>query len=314
MSSVRVIIVNYRTAGLVIDCLRSLEAEVKAEPACQVILVDNASPDDSVQVIQNAIREHRWQDWVRLLPHSRNAGFGAGNNVALRELLQESPPADYFHLLNPDTIAHPGAIRHLREFLDFHPKVAMAGGRLEEPDGEPQGSAFRFPNLFSQVESGFRLGIVSRILRRHVTAMPPADQPHPAGWITGASMMVRRQVFEEIGLFDENYFLYFEEVDFCLRARRKGFTCWHIPQSRVIHLEGKSTGVSASQRRLRPMPRYWFDSRRRYLLKNHGWLSLLFSNLAFLLPFLFYRVRRRLQNKPDTDPPGFAWDFLRYSF
>jgi N-acetylglucosaminyl-diphospho-decaprenol L-rhamnosyltransferase len=279
-----------------------------------VIVADNLSHDDSVARLREAIASHGWSGWVDLMPLDSNRGFGAGNNAAIRTILNQSPPVDLIYLLNPDTIARPGAIRFLREFLERHPHVAMAGGRLEEPDGEPQTSAFRFPNLPAQVDGALRLGFVSKRLKNFLTPMAPATEPHPADWLTGASMMIRRQVFERIGFFDEGYFLYFEEVDFCLRARRKGMVGWHVPASRVVHLEGKSTGVSASQRKLRPMPRYWFDSRRRYFRKNHGWLMLLLANLAFLVPFLFYRLRRRIQRKEESDPPRFLWDFVRYSF
>jgi N-acetylglucosaminyl-diphospho-decaprenol L-rhamnosyltransferase len=311
--SIRVIIVNYRTASLVIDCLRSLQEEVLPFPDCKVIVVENASPDDSVNVLEKAIQQNQWSSWVELLPLKTNGGFGAGNNAAIRHYLAREK-VDYFHLLNPDTIARPRLIHTLVEFLESHPHVGMVASRLEEPDGTPQGSAFRFPTLFSQIDEGLRMGIVSRILKKWVVALPASNVPHQADWLTGASLMIRHEVIEEIGLFDEGYFLYFEEVDFCLRARRAGWSCWHVPDSRVIHLEGKSTGISAEQKKLRPMPRYWFESRKRYFLKNYGWVTLFLVNIAFLLSFLVWRIRRRIQRKPDNDPPRFLWDFVRYSF
>jgi GT2 family glycosyltransferase len=314
MTALRVVIVNYRTPGLVVDCLRSLEAEVRAEEDCRVVVVENASGDDSAEVIGKAIEAHGWGGWSELMVVDRNLGFAGGNNAALRSLLAAPRPPDYVLLLNPDTVVRPGAVRALVEFLERHPKAGIAGSRLEDPDGTPQRSAFRFPTVWSEFENGIRIGFVSRILNSRVVAPPVEEQAHPTDWLAGASMLVRREVFDAVGLMDDDYFLYFEETDFCLRARRAGWRCWYVPASRVVHLVGQSSGVTDSKRPARRVPRYWFESRRRYFTKNHGPAYRLSADVAWAGGFALWRLRRRLQNKPDHDPPGYLGDFVRFNF
>lgn len=126
-------------------------------------------------------------------------------------------------------------------------------------------------------------------------------------------MMVRREVFESVGLMDEGYFLYYEETDFCLQAKRAGWSCWHVPQSRVMHILGQSTGVTATNQQPKRLPQYWFDSRRRYFLKNHGWLYAAMVDVSWLVGFSLWRARRILQRKPDADPPELLGDSIRNS-
>ncbi len=193
---------------------------------------------------------------------SENDGFAAGNNAALEPALQSSPPFDYFLLLNPDTVVLPGAVAALASFLDNHPQAGFAGSRLENPDGTPQCSALRFPGIVSEFEGGLRLGICSRLLAKRLVAPPVRDDIHRTDWLVGASLLVRRQVFEQIGLLDPGYFLYFEELDFCLKAMRRGWECWYVPSSRVVHLVGQATGMKSGKTLRKRRPAYWFASRR----------------------------------------------------
>ncbi|MGC8710934.1 MAG: glycosyltransferase [Leptodesmis sp.] len=134
--SLLIIIVNYRTARLTIDCLRSLEHEVRSQPGTQVVVVDNASGDQSVDAIQAAITQHHWQDWVTLLPSSRNGGYAYGNNLAIRPTLRADNPPSYYLLLNPDTQVRPGALKALVDFMEQHPTVGIAGSSFENQEGQ----------------------------------------------------------------------------------------------------------------------------------------------------------------------------------
>jgi GT2 family glycosyltransferase len=314
MSRVHIVIVNYRTPTLVVECLRSLADEVRGLPNSRVVVVENDSRDGSAEVIQNAIQSEGWGSWVELMPLDRNRGFAGGNNAAIRPLLGGAEPPDYFVLLNPDTYVRPGAVRTLVAFMDRHPAVGIAGSRLENPDGSARRCAFRFHSLFSELESGLRLGLVSKLLGRWRTAPPVRDEEHACDWVSGACMIARRAVFEDIGLMDEGYFLYYEETDFCLRARLAGWACWHVPGSRVVHLVGQSTGVTSAKQTLQRRPRYWFESRRRYFTRNHGRLYAFAADLAWTAGFACWRLRRLLQRKPDPDPPSLLWDFVRFTF
>ena len=305
-----VVVLNYKTAALTIDCLRSLADEIDAIPGSRVVVTDNASGDGSVEKIASAISENHWHDWVELMPLEQNGGFAFGNNAAIRPVLASAVSCPYVLLLNPDTVVRPGALKSLLTFMNEHPEAGIAGSRLEDLDGSPQHSAFRFPSVISELDFGLRLGFVSKLLSRWSGVPPIADDPHETNWVAGASMIVRREVFEAIGLLDENYFMYFEEVDFCLRAHRAGWPCWYVPQSHVVHFVGQSSGVTDSKRPPKRMPTYWFDSRRRYFLKNHGWLFTALADAAWLSGFTLWRWRRVLQRKPDTDYPNFWSDFL----
>jgi GT2 family glycosyltransferase len=312
MRSTRIIIVNYRTPGLVVDCLHSLNGEVRAEPNLRAMVVDNASGDGSVERIRTAIKAANWI-WAEVLPLAQNGGFAAGNNAAIRKLLQAPDPPKYFHLLNPDTYIRPGAVTKLIDFMEAHPRVGIVGSRLEFPDGRPQCAAFNFHGILSELERGFRLGLVTKLLKPWMVAPPPRSQPHRCDWVNGASIMVRREVFDDIGLFDEGFFLYYEETDFCRRARDAGWSCWHVPDSRVVHLEGQSTsatGVAAKRHRL---PKYWFDSRRRYFRKHHGAGYELLANLAHAAGYALWRFRRWATFKDHEEPPHYLQDFIRYA-
>lgn len=307
-----VVIVNYRTPGLTIDCLRSLESEVQSLPGTHVVLTDNNSGDGSVEQLNNAIANEGWSNWVSFMPLERNGGFAYGNNAAIRPVLSTNPPP-YILLLNPDTVVHPGALQALVDFMDKHPDVGIAGSRLEDPDGTPQRSAFRFHTVISELEQGLRLGFVSKLLAHWGVAPPVPEETCQTDWVAGASMIVRREVFEAVGLMDEGYFMYYEEMDFCLQAKRAGWSCWYVPQSRVVHLVGQSSGVTDSKRPPKRLPQYWFDSRQRYFLKNYGWLYTALADIFWASGFAVWRLRRVFQGKPDQDPPQFLGDFLRNS-
>lgn len=311
-SRVRVIILNYRTAELTVACLHSLVAEAKSFPEFHVVVVDNNSQDRSVEIISAAIAEQGW-DWVSFMPLAQNGGYASGNNAAIRSALTLDHPPQYFHILNPDTVVQPGAIKTLVDFMEQQPEAGIAGSRLQDPDGTPQCSAFRFPNLLGEIEGGLRLGAVSKLLADWRVVQPIPAVNAQTDWVAGASMIVRRQVVETAGLMDDAYFLYYEEVDFCLTAARAGWTCWYVPASRVVHYVGKSTGVSDTTQARKRLPTYWFDSRRRYFVKNYGSLYAVLSEVTLASSYAVWRMRRVVQRKPDLDPPHFLVDLLRNS-
>ncbi len=318
-----VIMVHYRTPALAVESLRSLAPEIArlsstgASPGsaagsnARAIVVENDSQDGSDRLIAESLRREGWEGWAELLRSPRNGGFAYGNNLALRRLLASPDRPEYVLFLNPDTIVRPGALSELIAFLDAHPGAGIAGSRLEGRDGEPQRSAFRFPNLAAELDEGLRLGIVSRLLAKRLVAPPVRDDVHETDWVCGASMMVRFRMLEDVGLFDESYFLYNEETDLCLQAHRAGWSCWYVPSSRVVHLVSQSTGLGDASK---PMPHCYFESRRHYLQKNHGRAYLFLANFLWIAGHSTWVVRRWIQGKPDPDKPGFFTDFVRLSF
>jgi len=308
--NVRIVIVNYRTADLAGECLRSIATQIALVPTLRTVVIDNASGDGSVEKIVEIIKRQGWEDWASVLALQRNGGFAFGNNAGITNALKSAPRVDYVMLLNPDTFVGQGAIRALMDFMDSHPGAGIVGSRLENAQGEAEASAHNSPSPLGELESGARLGPVSRVLHRYRVSPPVRDTAHECDWVSGASLMIRRAVFEQIGLFDEGYFLYFEEVDFCMRARNAGWKIWFVPDSRVIHLEGASTGIRESTRR---RPQYWFDSRRRYFVKHFGVLGLLLADMLWLLGRSSLGLRRALRlgsGGATQDPKWFALDLV----
>jgi N-acetylglucosaminyl-diphospho-decaprenol L-rhamnosyltransferase len=309
-----VIIVNHRRPDLVVKGLESLAPELAPFGANASVTVTDASGDGSDDAIAAAIAERGYGSWVTLMRLSKNGGYGYANNQAIQAALASAEPPDYFYLLNPDAYVHPGAVRELLTFMEQRPDVGLAGSKQEQPDGSINRSAFRFPGVRSELIQGSRLGLLRRLFQESEIAPPPPEHAAPADWLSGASLLVRRQVFETAGLFDDTFFLYYEETDLCLRARRFGYRCWYVPTSRVVHLEGQSTGVTDRTLAPQRLPRYWFESRRHYFMKNHGPWKTRLADVAWTLGHMSWRARRRLQGKTDDDPPYLLSDFVRFNF
>jgi len=303
-----IIIVNYRTPDMVIECLKSLKTEI-SDHLVQVVVVDNDSGDGSVEYLLASIEEHGWTRWATVLPQDRNLGFAAGNNVAIRYLLALKEPPDNLLLLNPDTVVHGGAVEQLSRFLEVRPEAGIVGAQLVDKTHSLQSSARRFPSVLSELEAGARLGVLSNLLKGHVVALPPAEKPHRCDWVSGAAMMVRRQLFEQVGLMDEGFFLYFEEVDFCKRVSSCGWQVWLEPAAKVMHFEGGATCIRQVRRR---RGQYWYNSRRRYFIKHHGLLTWLMADLLWgggRLSLLF-RSCFGLGGNVSADPICFFRDLI----
>jgi GT2 family glycosyltransferase len=251
-------------------------------------------------------------DFVTLVGAERNGGFSYGNNVGLRHWLAEHEAPDYVLLLNPDTIVRKDALSELVRFMDAKTDVGIAGSRLEDPDGTPQCSAFRFPSVASEFASAIQFGPVSKLLSRWLVPQPISDSDRPTDWVAGASMIIRFHVIHELGMLDESYFMYFEEVDYCLRAKLAGWPCWYVPTSHVVHLVGQVSQVTDPKKSRQRRPQYWFESRRRFFLKNHGPAVLASADLAWLVGTTLRRLRLFIERKPDNTPSHFIADFIRH--
>ena len=225
--------------------------------------------------------------------------------------MQSADPPEYFLLLNADTIVRPNAFAELVDFMDQRSNVGIAGCRLEEPDGTPQRSAFRFQSPASEFEEGLKLGLVSRLLKNWIVAPPVRDHTLETDWVSGACMIIRREVFQDTGLLDEGYYTYFDDCDFCFNARRKGWSTWYVPASHVVHLKGQSTGVR-NKNTVR-FPPYYFEARRRFFLKNYGWLYAAMADVGRIVGVALWRFRVVLTGKEDSSAPHLLGDSIRHS-
>ena len=302
-----IVIVNYRTAELTINCIASIAAERPSGESITVVLVDNASPDDSAKVLAQAIEQYGWESWVEYIPATMNGGFACGNNLGIRFAINTPSPPEYLLLLNPDTIVRRGALRSLCQFMEEHPKAGIAGANIVGREGLPLHSAHRFPSSTQQFVEGLGLGIVSRWLGA-ISLSPGYSRNVECDWVSGACMLVRRQVFEQVGEMDEQYFLYFEEVDYCRRAKSAMWQVWYVAEAIVVHLVGASTDVNASGKR-RPM--YWYESRLRYFRKHHGEFGAILADAACILGVWGSRVRNLVKRNNSLTPRAFLRDIFR---
>ena len=256
---VLVVIVNYRSAALTLAALRSLLPErERLGLTLEARVVENASGD--AEALTEGLSAAEFRSWVTLDVAPRNGGFAYGNNRGVEYGFSLDSVPDYFYFLNPDARVEPGAAVALLGFLAEHPRAGIVGSALENGDGSPHHIAYRFPSTLSEVDSGLRLGLATRLLNRWVVPREMGAQAERVDWVTGASFAVRREVFAQIGGLDEGYFLYFEETDFCRTALEAGWECWYVPDSRVAHLEGATTGVNHEGAEKRRLPSYWFES------------------------------------------------------
>ncbi len=304
------VIVNYRTADLTLRSVHAALEALERFPGSRVSLVENGSGDGSAERFREASAREGWGNRVTLVESPENRGFAGGVNLAVRPVLGSGISPRYVYLLNSDARPEPDAIAVLVRFLDAHAEAGIAGSFIYGTDGVTHDTAFRFPSVASQLEEALGIGVVTRLLDRWVVSKPVPPEATRVDWLAGASMLIRREVFERVGLLDEGYFIYFEETDFCRSAARMGHAAWYVPESRVEHVGGASTGWKDFTK---PRPSYWFDGRRRYFAKNHGRAYLWAANVAWLLGWLVGEPRRRLLGRRGPFPVRFVRDFLRHS-
>ncbi|MBV2359545.1 glycosyltransferase family 2 protein [Thalassococcus sp. CAU 1522] len=301
------VLLNYRTPHMTIRAARAALVAMEGLTG-ELVIVDNDSRDGSFETIQAAIETELTgsETPVRLIAAPHNGGFGAGNNVGIRAGLAAGGKPDFVYILNSDAFPERDAIRRLLDHLRAHPEVGFAGSYLHGPDGDDHVSCFRFPGILSEIESAARFGPVSRLLRRFTVPLPVPDATRRVDWLAGASMLARQSVLDQIGLFDETFFLYFEETDLSLRAMRAGYETHYVRDSVVTHIGGESTGMKVWKR----VPQYWLDSRWHYYSKNHGRAYAALATLAHVGAGLFWRLRRLVQRKPQIDPDHFLRDLV----
>jgi hypothetical protein len=269
MPDVSVLVVNWNVRDLLRACLCSVLADFShAGLEADVWVVDNASADDSAGMVRAEFPQ------VHLLASPENRGFAGGNNLALRQIARGVPPR-YVWLLNPDTQVRPGALHTLVDFMDRHPRVGVAGARLFYSDGRFQHSAFGFPGLWQILFDLFPLPARlydTRLNGRYPREWYERGKPFAIDHPLGAAMMVRWETTQDVGLFDEAFHMYCEEIDWCMRIRRAGWEIFCVPQAEVVHHEGQST----QQIRSASFVNLWRSRRRLYDKHYHPlkrWLA-----------------------------------------
>ncbi|MDZ7842669.1 MAG: glycosyltransferase family 2 protein [Gammaproteobacteria bacterium] len=269
------IIVNFRTADLVSQALSSLARELIRGDDCAVV-VDNNSEDHSVDRLKEEVSSRKWEDWVTVVEADTNRGFGAGNNIGIRAVF-----ARYYILLNSDAYIHEGAIAQLLATAESDAQAGVIGPRLEWPDGSPQVSCFRAHSPLSELVSAARTRPVTCLLRRFEVPIPVDERSIEPEWVSFACVLLRGETVRALGGLDEGYFMYFEDADFCRRARDAGWAVRYEPAARTVHLQGGSSPVKADEASLARLPRYWYASRAHYFRKHYGPFGLWVANLCW---------------------------------
>ena len=299
------VILNWRTAEMT---LRSVEtAEIAMQGiAGSIVVVDNDSGDGSFERLSEALKD---RPRIRVVQSGRNGGFGAGNNVGIRLGLPGGERPDYVYILNSDAFPAPDAIQVLRDYMETHPKVGLAGSYIHGSDGAPHMTCFRFPSAASEFEFAARTGPISRLLAKRTVWRELPETSGPVDWLAGASLMIRETMVRSVGTFDEAFFLYFEETDLCRRAREAGWETHFVRESRVEHIGSVSTGMKNWDR----VPGYWFDSRWHYFRKAGGTGRAVGVTLAYLAGATILWVRTVVQPKVTGGRPHFLRDLLGHA-
>ena len=309
-----IVTVNYKTARMVTDLIVSLMPEIPKLGESQMVIVDNASGDNSADYIKQFVDENDL-GWVTVIPSQANLGYAGGNNLAINSVLEKNVAVKQVWFLSPDTKIKADAGAELIKAMNEN-DLHIVGSRLEDEDGILQCSHFNFPGIISELSAGLRFGVFDKLLKKYLVRTAPSNRVIQTDWLAGASFMVSNAYIKKIGLMDDDYFLYFEEPDFCLQGKNNHMPCWYIPSSKVSHAVGAVSGISDSHKKTPRRSQYWFDSRRRFFLKNYGVLKLICCDLVFIIAYTTWLLRSKSTNNVDLvkEPPSFLKDFIRNSF
>ncbi len=270
---------------MTIRCLRSVLADLEDTDA-QIVVVDNASGDGSVAALKAFIAEQSAP--IRLVESAENTGFSGGHNRGIAAC-----EAEFYLLLNSDAEVIPGFFSKLMAAAErASPESGFIAPRLVGPQGETQISCFRFPTVASEFARAACTGFVTRALRRYEVAIGPEPEDAEIDWASFASILLRAKMVRQIGPMDEGYFLYFEDAEYCLRARRSGWRLARAPYAKTLHYRGGSGPVKALAAARKRLPRYYYLSRSRFFYQAHGRLGLLAANAAWYLGRAFAQFRR----------------------
>lgn len=268
------------------NCIASILANPLSTPF-ETWVVDNASTDGSPRMVREKYPQ------VHLVENSENVGFARANNQAIQRCAGE-----YILLLNPDTLVSSGALQTLVDFLDQHPEAGAAGARLVRPDGSLQISSHPQVTLSRELWRLFYLDILSPYAMYPLTKWE-TNQPQEVDVVAGACLLLRKEVLEQVGYLDEDYFMYNEEVDLCCRIQRSGWHIYWVPTAEVVHFGGQSTQQVPTEMFL-----HLYHSYIKYFRKHYGWsvaqmykliLGIAALSRLMLAPFVIFEHSTRRQ-------------------
>jgi hypothetical protein len=289
-----IIIVNWKVRYLLEKCLRSIFEQPK-NISFEVFVVDNNSGDGSVEMVREKFPQ------VDLTSSTENLGFAKGNNLAIKKAAGR-----YILLLNPDTEILENALEKMVRFMDVHPECGVSGCKLLNPDLSLQPSVRAFPDLASQIFILLKIHHLlphTKAMYKYLVQNFDYEKMQEVDQVMGAFMMIRREVIEKIGMLDENFWIWFEEVDFCKRAKSAGWKILYTPEAKIIHHFGQSFKQAMGVKKQKD-----FNRSLSYFFKKHGtrgeWFVIqVFRPLSLALAWL---AQTLVKKKPlHSDNPLF---------
>lgn len=280
-------VINYRTGQMTIAAAASVLTALGAR-AAEVVIVDNASGDGSEAEIADWIAA---QDDPRLhlIRSATNSGFSGGHN----QTLAAYPEAAFYLILNSDALLRPDFFDHLLPFAEGS-RAGLIAPRVEADDGTPHTTTFRFARPITELIRAAVTGPVTKLLKRYDVPLGPAPDPARIEWVEFSCVLLRGDMVRAIGPMDDAYFLYYEDEEYALRARRAGWGIGYVPQARGVHFCGGSGPVTSLQAAKKRLPPYYYRSRTRFLRQISGPLGPLLGNIYWMLGRVVAHARRVL--------------------
>ena len=267
-----IIIVNWNVSDLLRSCLQSI-IDNQAKLPLEVIVVDSGSHDGSPEMLAREF------PWVQLAARSDNVGFPKGNNLGLARA-----NGRYLLLLNPDTVIIGNALQTMITYLERQPTVGALGPQLLNPDGSVQSSRRRFPRLLTAFfESTWLQGYApNKLLHDYYVLDVADDETAVVDWVMGACLLIRREVYEQVGDLDEDYFMYSEELDWCKRIKQAGWDVVYLPKAQIVHHIGKSSEQAVTYRHIN-----YQRAKLRYFRKYHGRMAAAVLRVFLLMNYVW---------------------------
>ena len=287
-------IINYRTGDLTLACVQSVLSDL-GDIDGRVVVVDNASGDGSTEQIETWISTHPDMP-VDLVRSSTNSGFSGGHNLGIA-----THEAAHYLVLNSDTELRPGFFHTILTAAKSNPTAGLIAPQLEGSDGEKQTSLFRFHSPLGELIRGAATGPITKLFQNH--DVPLGSEPDSAeiDWASFACILLNADMIKALGPMDEGYFLYFEDAEYCLRAKRAGWDLLHVPEAVAVHFRGGSGPVKAMEAARKRRPGYYYRSRTRFMYQAHGPIGLFAANLLWTLGRWISYLRVLTGRKvPDT--------------
>lgn len=266
MIKLSIIIVSFNTKDLTIGCLHSIEKEAK-DISFEVIVIDNNSADGSIIALKEIKKEDYWNKRLVLIFNKSNTGYAKANNQGIKK-----SKGEYFLLLNSDTVVHKDSLQNLLSFADKTPDAGVIGSKLLNIDGTLQSSCFHFPTITNAIKEYWfgQKGLFDKYA-------PSEKKPTTVDAVVGAVFLITPEAKKKVGILDERYWAYFEDIDYCRQTWRKGLKVYYLPTSIITHYHGASFAKVAPEpqrwKKLIPSSKIYHGVIKHYLLFIILWLG-----------------------------------------